>query len=47
MDKNTVTGLLLIIAILIGYSIWSRPSKEEMERMQRQRDSIQQVKRAE
>ena len=40
MDKNTITGLLLIIAILIGYSIWSSPSKEEIARMQRQRDSI-------
>ena len=47
MDKNTVTGLLLIIAILIGYSILSRPSKEEVARMQRQRDSIALVNRAE
>ena len=47
MDKNTITGLLLIFAILIGYSIWSRPSKEEIARMQRQRDSIVQVNRAE
>ena len=43
MDKNTVTGLLLIMAILIGYSIWSSPSKEEIARMQRQRDSVLQV----
>jgi len=47
MDKNTVTGLLLIVAILIGYSIWTRPSKEEMERMQRKRDSITLVNRIE
>jgi len=47
MDKNTVTGLLLIFAILIGYSILSRPSKEEIARVQRQRDSIAQVNRAE
>jgi len=47
MDKNTVTGLLLIFAILIGYSILSRPSKEEIARQQLQRDSIAQVNRAE
>ena len=47
MDKNTVTGLLLIFAILIGYSLLSRPSKEEIARQQRQRDSIVQVNRAE
>lgn len=40
MDRNTVIGLLLIIGILIGYGIWSRPSQEEMERARRQRDSI-------
>ncbi len=47
MDRNTIVGLLLIIGILIGYSVWSRPSKEEMERMQRQRDSIMRVESVE
>ena len=47
MDKNTITGLVLIFAILIGYSIWTRPSKEEIARMQRQRDSIAMVNMAE
>ena len=47
MDKNTVTGLLLIFAILIGYSILSRPSKEEIARVQRQRDSIARIDQAE
>lgn len=47
MDKNTVIGLLLIIGILIGYSLWTRPSKEEMERTQRRRDSIALVNQAE
>ena len=47
MDRSTVTGLLLIMAILIGYSIWSRPSKEEMAQKQRQRDSIALVYQAE
>ena len=47
MDKNTVTGLVLIFAILIGYSILTRPSKEEIARMERRRDSIAQVNRNE
>jgi len=47
MDRNTISGLLLIFAILIGYSLWTRPSKEEVARMQRQRDSIMLVNQAE
>ena len=47
MDKNTITGLLLIMAILIGYSVLTSPSKEEVARMQRQRDSILQVNQEE
>ena len=41
MDKNTLVGFTLIGAVLIGFSIWNRPSQEEMERIQRQQDSIQ------
>lgn len=40
MDKNTVIGLLLITAIIIGFTIYNRPSKEQIERHQRMRDSI-------
>ncbi|MDO4190390.1 MAG: membrane protein insertase YidC [Bacteroidales bacterium] len=40
MDKNTVIGLVLIIAIFIGFNIWMRPSKEELAQQQRVRDSI-------
>ena len=47
MDKNTVTGLLLIFAIMLGYYFWSSPSKEEIARMQRQRDSIALVNQSE
>ena len=39
MDKNTIIGFLLIAAVLIGFSIYSRPSKEEVEQ-QRIEDSI-------
>lgn len=40
MDKNTVTGLLLITAILIGFTIYNRPSAEQMETQRRTRDSL-------
>lgn len=45
MDKNTIIGLVLIFAIFIGFSILNQPSKEEIERRQRIRDSIAQVNR--
>jgi hypothetical protein len=35
--------LLLMGALLIGYSILTRPSQEEIERSRRIADSIQQV----
>lgn len=34
MDKNTITGFVLIAAILIGFSIWSQPSQEELAQQQ-------------
>ena len=43
MDKNTLVGFTLIGAVLIGFSIYNRPSQEEMERAQRYQDSLQTV----
>ncbi len=43
MDKNTLIGFALIGLVLIGFSIYNRPSEEEMARIQRYQDSIQQV----
>ena len=43
MDKNTLVGFVLIGAVLIGFSIYNRPSQEEMERAQRYQDSIQAI----
>lgn len=40
MDKNTITGLVLIAILLVGFSIFSRPSKEQLEAQQRYYDSI-------
>lgn len=34
MDRNTITGFVLIAAILIGFSIWSQPSQEELAKQQ-------------
>lgn len=46
MNKNTIIGFILIIGILIGYSLWLTPSKEEMAARQHQLDSIAQVRQA-
>ena len=40
MDKNTWIGFLLIAAIIVGFSMMNRPSKEEMAERQRINDSI-------
>ncbi|MDY0343959.1 MAG: membrane protein insertase YidC [Lentimicrobium sp.] len=40
MNKNTIIGLVLIFAIMIGYTWWSAPSEEELAARQHTRDSI-------
>lgn len=45
MDRNSVLGLTLIGLILIGYSIFTSPTKEEMEALRRQQDSISSVQK--
>ena len=45
MDKNTITGLVIIFLILIGFSYLTRPSKEQVAEMQRKQDSIARVDR--
>ena len=42
MDKNTITGFVLIALVLIGFNWFSRPSQEELAMMARQ-DSIAEV----
>lgn len=44
MDRNTLTGLLLIGAIVIGFSILNRPSEAEIEAAKRRNDSLEQVR---
>jgi len=41
MDKNTIIGLVLIFAIMIGYSIMNQPSDEDLARQEFMRDSIE------
>lgn len=40
MDKNTIIGLVLIMAVIFGFSWFNRPSEEELARQQHVRDSI-------
>jgi YidC/Oxa1 family membrane protein insertase len=49
MDKNTVIGLLLITAIIVVFTIYNRPSQEQIAEQQRLRDStaLVQAQRAE
>ncbi|MDE5759802.1 MAG: membrane protein insertase YidC [Bacteroides sp.] len=47
MDKNTITGLVLIGILLVGFSYLSRPTQEQLEAQQRYYDSIAQVQQRE
>ena len=46
MNKNSIIGIILIIGILVGWTIWVTPSKEEIARQREIQDSIYQVNRA-
>lgn len=45
MDKNTITGLVLIFIILIGFSYFTRPSEQELRQIAL-RDSLARVENA-
>ena len=47
MDKNTWIGFLLIAAIIVGFSMLNRPSKEQLAERQRLKDSINVARMAE
>lgn len=40
MDKNTIIGLLLILAVIFGFNYFNRPSKEEVALMKHRQDSL-------
>ncbi|MCD6180409.1 MAG: membrane protein insertase YidC [Bacteroidales bacterium] len=43
MDRNTITGIALIIVIFVFFSWWNAPTEEEKAKMLHERDSIAQV----
>jgi YidC/Oxa1 family membrane protein insertase len=43
MNKNSIIGFVLIAAIMIGYSVWLSPSKEEIQQKQHIKDSLEYV----
>lgn len=45
MDKNSIIGLLIIGALLVGYTVFTSPSKEERAELKRKRDSIIQAEK--
>ena len=47
MDKNTWVGFLLIAAIIVGFTMLNRPSKEQLAERQRVQDSIRLARMAE
>ena len=47
MDKNTITGFILIGLVIVGFTWWSQPSQEEIEAYRHQQDSIALVQQAE
>ena len=40
MDRNSIIGLLLIGAVLIGFNLWNAPSEEEIAEQKRRDDSL-------
>jgi YidC/Oxa1 family membrane protein insertase len=44
MDKNTITGIILILAIFIGFTYLNQPSPEEIAKGKRKHDSIAKIK---
>ena len=47
MDKNTITGLVLIAILLVGFSFLSRPSEEQIAEQKKYYDSIAVVQKQE
>lgn len=45
MTRDNIIGLLIIAAILIGYSLWMAPTEEERMQALEQRDSLANVQR--
>ena len=46
MDRNTIYGLLLIFLLILGYSWWSQPSKEELDKRKHTEDSLVNIRKS-
>jgi len=46
MSKNNIIGLVIIVGLLIGYSLWMAPSKQELAAAKHRNDSISLVRHA-
>jgi len=46
MNRSNIIGLVIIVGLLIGYSVWMTPSKEQRESAKRAADSIERVRLA-
>ncbi|NLJ20421.1 MAG: membrane protein insertase YidC [Bacteroidales bacterium] len=46
MDKNTITGFLLITAIIVVFALLNRPNQEMMEKQKRYNDSVALIQKA-
>lgn len=46
MNRTNIIGIIVLLAVLIGYSIWMSPSKEEREAYKRRVDSVLLAKQA-
>ena len=40
MDKKSIIGLVLIFALMMGYSLWNKPSEKEIQAQHQKQDSI-------
>ena len=47
MDRNTIVGFLLIAGIMVGFTLLTRPSQEEIARQKKYNDSITLVRQQE
>jgi YidC/Oxa1 family membrane protein insertase len=45
MDRNTIYGIILIAGIFIIWGVFNKPNKEEIERRQQRRDSLELVQK--
>lgn len=45
MDRNSIIGFILIGVLLVVYTVINQPTQEDIERVQRQRDSIAQIEK--